>query len=192
MSSCLSRSVRPTSWTGQFGSGLRALRELLTGCRTAGRCVLMPGLSSVLEGVPNAKFAERSVASAAVAPATLLFSGSAAEDASLAIKPAQLSHTVCKQHLTSVLLPHMLCEISICRRRVSVGNCATLRHSGGTPWAFVSVWAVFWHSSQLAVAELSGLLMPQGKPEICTGSERPSSRSAELLGAESPASLIRL
>ena len=58
---------------GQFGSGLssrgfswrywlRALRELLTGCRTAGRCVLMSGLSSVLEGVlPNAKSAERSV-----------------------------------------------------------------------------------------------------------------------------------
>ena len=37
------------------------MRELLTACQTASRCVLIPGLSSVLEGVPNAKFAERRV-----------------------------------------------------------------------------------------------------------------------------------
>ena len=79
---------------------LRALRKLLP--------VLMPGLSSVLEGVPNAKFAERSVAPAGVAPATTLRSESVSVHTSLAIEPTQLSHTVFKQHLTSVLLPQML------------------------------------------------------------------------------------
>ena len=68
------RAVRKMAVVQKFSwrCWLRALRELLTACRTAGRCVLMPGLSSVLEGVPHAKFAERSVAPAAVAPATSL------------------------------------------------------------------------------------------------------------------------
>ena len=122
------------------------LRRLLTGCRTPGLCVLMPGLSSLLEGVPNAKFAERSVAPAGVAPATSLRSDSTTVDTSLATKPAQLSHTVCKQHLTSVLLLHLL-------QRRQLGH--TTRR-GGTPCAFVSVWAVFWHSSLLAAAGLAG------------------------------------
>ena len=52
---------------------LRALRKLPTGCRTAGRCVLMPGLSSAT----NAKFADRSAAPSGVAPATALRSDSA-------------------------------------------------------------------------------------------------------------------
>ena len=45
----------------------------------------MPKLSSVLEGVPNAKFAERSVEPAGVAPATALRSDCAAVHTSLAI-----------------------------------------------------------------------------------------------------------
>ena len=62
----------------QFGSGLsssgslwghwlQVLRKVLSGCCTAGRCVLVPRLSSVLKGVPNAKFTERSIAPAEVA-----------------------------------------------------------------------------------------------------------------------------
>ena len=49
--------------------------EGVAGGRTAGRCILMPGLSSILESVPSAKFTERSVASAEVASATSLRPG---------------------------------------------------------------------------------------------------------------------
>ena len=93
---------------------LRALRKLLPGCWTTGRCVLMPGLSSVLEGVPNAKFAEKRVASAVVAPATALRSDGSAVHTGLAKKPTQLSHTVFKQPLTAMLLLHVLHETSFC------------------------------------------------------------------------------
>ena len=99
-----------------LGDWLRVLRKVLTGCRTAGRCVLMPGLSSVLKGVPNAKLTERSIEPAGVAPATALRPDCAAVHTGLATEPAQLSCTVFKQHLTSVLLLHMLRETSIGRR----------------------------------------------------------------------------
>ena len=151
-----------------------ALRKLLTVCRTVGCCVLMPELSSVLEGIP-AKFTERSVASAEVASATSLRPDGLAGNTGLATEPAQLPHTVCKQQLSSVFLPHMLHETSICGCHVSGA------HSGGTPWALVSAEAVFWNSSLLAVAGLAGLLVPQGESE-----------ESWLLGTESPASLIRL
>ena len=44
--------VKWLSW----GHWLRALRKLLNGGRTAGRCTLMSGLSSVLKGTPDTKF----------------------------------------------------------------------------------------------------------------------------------------
>ena len=100
--------------------------KVLTGCRTAGRCVLMPRLSSVLEGVPNAKFTEKSVAPAEVAPAAALRPDCATVHTSLALEPAQLSHTVLKQRLTSVLLPHLLREPSINGRASGVGDWAAL------------------------------------------------------------------
>ena len=87
---------------------LRVLRKVVTGCRTAGRCVLMPGLSSVLKSVPNAKFTERSIEPAGVAPATALRPDCAAVHPGLATELTQLSYTVFEQHLTSVLLPLML------------------------------------------------------------------------------------
>ena len=126
-SSCLSRSVRTTSREGQFGRAvvqrfswrhrLRALRKVAD--RLPDRWPLRPDARAVVcpGRCPNAKFAERSVAPAGVDSAT--------EDTSLAIEPTHLAHTVFK--LTSVLLPRMLHETSICRRRVSVGNWATLR-----------------------------------------------------------------
>ena len=116
-SSCSSRSVvqrfPSKSWR-------QALREL-TVCRTAGR----PGCRLSWKVSPNAKFAEKSVASAVVAPATPLWSGGATEDAGLVIKPAQLPPH-CLQAAPPCFCP-MLHETSICGRRVSVGNWATLR-----------------------------------------------------------------
>ena len=105
---------------------LRALRKLLLpGYWIAGRCVLVHGLSSVLEGVTNAKFAERLPQELHRRHCCDLIVP--ANTTGLAIEPAQLHHTVCKQQLPSVFSPHMLHETSICRCRVSVGNWATLR-----------------------------------------------------------------
>ena len=73
------------------------------------------------------------------------------------------------QHLTSVLLPRMLHETSICGRRVGVGNWTTLRAAKVGSWAVVSAVAVFWNSPLLAVAGLAGQLVPQGSPR-CAGS----------------------
>ena len=81
---------------------LRALRKLLPGCQTARCCVLLPGLPSVLEGVPNPKFAERSIEPAGVAPATALRPNCATVHTGLAIEPTQLSHTVISQRPPSV------------------------------------------------------------------------------------------
>ena len=105
-----------------WGHWLRVSRKVLTRCRTAGRCVLMPRLSSVLKSVPNAQRPERSIKPAEVAPATPLRPGCATEDTDLAIEPTQLSHTVFKQHLISVFSPR-----TTSRRPIGVGNWATLR-----------------------------------------------------------------
>ena len=79
--------------------------ELLTTCRTAGRCVLMPGLSPVLEGSPNTKFSEKSITSAEGASATTPRPDGATSDTSSAVETAQKPHAVWKQRLTSVLMP---------------------------------------------------------------------------------------
>ena len=137
-SSCLSRSVTMTSGMGavrkravvqwfSWRHWLRALRKLLP--------VLMPGLSSVLEGVPNAKFAERSVAPARVAPATALRSDSAAVHTSLAIGPTQLS-LHCLQ-----AAPDFRASAACAARDLHLLTPSEGRHLGhtarseGTPWA---------------------------------------------------------
>ena len=57
---------------------------------------LPSGLSSVLERVPNTKFAERSVEPAGVAPGTPLRSDGAAVHTGLAVEPTQAPQTVFK------------------------------------------------------------------------------------------------
>ena len=104
----------------------RGLRELLTACRTAGRCVLI--LRCVCPGrCPQRKVRGEDVEPAAVAPATTLRSDCATVHPGLAIEPTQLSHSVLKQRLTSVLVPHMLHEPSISKRPLGVGSRAAPR-----------------------------------------------------------------
>ena len=115
-------AVQKFSWR----DWLRALRELLTGGRAAGCCVLVPRLSSILEGIPNAKFTKRSVASAKVATA-------ARRDLTVP-QTAQSPHTVWKLHPSSCFCP-------MCRMRPpsadateaegSVPDCAQRRCSLG-------------------------------------------------------------
>ena len=127
--------VQRFSW----GHWLRVLRKVLAGCRTTGRCVLVPGLSPVLKGVPNFKLSESSIESAGVAPATALRPDCPAVHTSLSIKPTHLSHTVFKQHLTTVLLPLVLHETCAGRRHATVSSWAALRTAKVFPWA---PWAV--------------------------------------------------
>ena len=127
----MSSSVRATSRLGQFGSGL----------------------STVLKRVTNAKLEERSIESAGVAPATPLRSDCAIAHTGLAIEPTQLS----QQHLTSVLLPHMLHETSV----MGVSSQAALRTAKvfpGLPWLLFRRGCLL--DPLLAVAELAELLMP--------------------------------
>ena len=130
-----------------WGHWLRVPRKVLTRCRTAGRCVLMPKLSSVLKSVPNAQR-----------------HGCATEDTDLAIEPTQRSHTVFKQHLISVFSPR-----TTSRGQMGVGNWATLR----APCADVSA---SYNSPLLALAGLVRPLMMQGSTRYA-GSGRPLSRS---------------
>ena len=147
---------------GQFGSGCRpkVLLEALASsseevaARLPDHWPLRPDARAVVCPVPNAKFVERSIEPAGVAPATPLRSDCATVHTGLAVEPTQLSHTVFKQHLTSVLLHHMLHETSISKRPMDVGNRAALRTAevfSWAPWAVVSAAAVSWNSPLLAV-----------------------------------------
>ena len=97
---------------------LQVQRELLPGCRTAGRCVLLPGLSSVLEVVSSTRSSRSGESNWHELHRRHHFD---------LIEQTQLSHTVFKQHLTSVFLLHMLQETSSSERLTGVGNRAALR-----------------------------------------------------------------
>ena len=153
----------------------------------------MPELLSVLEGVPNAKLAERSVEPAGVAPATPLRSEKATVHTSLPTSAALLSHTVFKQRPTSVFLPHMLHETSICIRQVDVGNRAALHTAKVLP----GLPGLLFRQSCLLEFHIVGgggagwATDAAGESEIRRFWTALVTESW-LLGTESPASLIRL
>ena len=88
---------------GQFGGGLSS-RHSLWGhwLRAAGHCVVMSGLSSILEGIANTKLSEWSIALANAASVAPLRFDSTTGDTSSAVETAQLPNAVRKQLLSSV------------------------------------------------------------------------------------------
>ena len=75
--------VKRVTW----GHWLRALKRL-TGGRTARRCSLMSGLSSILKGIAHTKFTEWSIALTEGALVASLRSDSATDDASCTVETA--------------------------------------------------------------------------------------------------------
>ena len=144
------------------------------------------GLSSVLKGVSNTKFAERSIKPAEGTPTAPLRSDCATVHTGLAIEPTQLPHTLFKQRLTSVLLHHVLHETLISRRPVGVGNRAALRTATVFPGLpGLLFWPRFF-LLEFPIAEGGGA----GWAAVAAGQYLVT--ESWLLGAESPASLIRL
>ena len=167
VSRCKSRSDRATSRTGQFGSGLSS-RGSPGGTASSEEVAARPDARTVV--CPET---ERSIKPAGDTLATPLRSDCATEDTSLAIEPTQLSHTVWKQHLSSVFLLQVLHETSI--SHVS-GEVCTALWSAKVPLRLFLPWRSPGILRFLAVAELVELLVPRANPRYA-GSELTSSQS---------------
>ena len=98
------------SSTGSPGTLAASSERLLIGGRTAGRCTLMSGLSSVLKRIAHTKFTEWCVALTEAASVASLCSGCVTDDASCTVETAQLPNACWEQFLSSVFLTHVLHE----------------------------------------------------------------------------------